>query len=87
MQFYDKFNGHTWYIQSLLDRLYGWMWIRSLWRMQQIISAQIPSYTDLLKAYSAGHVRLLKAIAREEASRKCWRETLSAEIGFMQHIA
>lgn len=66
---YDKFDGHTWYIQNLLNRLYSYN--RDVdeelvaYTVQQIVSEQSYSYADLLKAYSPGHVRLLKAIARE----------------------
>ncbi len=66
---YDKFDGHTWYIQNLLNRLYSYN--RDVdeelvaYAVQQIVSEQSYSYADLLKAYSSGHVRLLKAIAQE----------------------
>ena len=74
---YDKFDGRTWYIQCLLNRLYGYN--RDVdtglvaYAMEQIISEQSYSYADLLKAYSAGHVRRLKAIAREG----CVKEVLA----------
>ena len=42
---------------------------------EQIVSEQSYSYADLLKAYSAGHVRLLKAIAREG----CVKEILAGD--------
>lgn len=41
----------------------------------QIVSEQSYSYADLLKAYSAGHIRLLKAIAREG----CVKEVLAGD--------
>ena len=41
--------------------------------MEQIVSELSYSYADLLKAYSAGHVRLLKAIAHEG----CVKEVLA----------
>ena len=66
---YDKMDGHTWYVQNLLNRLYGYRQEVNenlvTYAMQQIIAEQSYSYADLLKAYSAGSVRLLKAIARE----------------------
>ena len=66
---YDKFDGHTWYIQNLLNRLYGYnrdVEMASItYAMEQIVAEQSYSYADLLKAYPAGHVRLLKAIAQE----------------------
>lgn len=76
---YDKWDGHTWYIQNLLNRLYGYN--RDVetnlitYATEQIIAELSYSYVDLLKAYSAGHVRLLKAIAREG----CVKEVLSGE--------
>lgn len=76
---YDIFDGHTWYIQCLLNRLYGYN--RNVdtglvaYATEQIVSEQSYSYADLLKAYSAGHVRLLKAIAREG----CVKEVLAGD--------
>lgn len=76
---YDKFDGHTWYIQCLLNRLYGYN--RDVdtelvaYATEQIVSEQSYSYADLLKAYSAGHVRLLKAIARDG----CVKEVLAGD--------
>lgn len=76
---YDKFEGHTWYVQSLLNRLYGYNRDVDMelvaYATQQIISELSYSYADLLKAYSAGNVRLLKAIAREG----CVKEVLSGD--------
>ena len=43
--------------------------------VEQIITEQSYSYADLLKAYSAGHVRLLKAIAQEG----CVKEVLAGD--------
>ena len=66
---YDKFEGHTWYVQSLLNRLYSYNRDVDMelvgYAIEQIISEQSYSYADLLKAYSTGQVRLLKAIAYE----------------------
>ncbi len=76
---YDKFEGHTWYIQNLLNRLYGYN--RNVddtlveYAVQQIVAEQSYSYADLLKAYSPGHVRLLKAIAQEG----CVKEVLAGD--------
>lgn len=74
---YDKFDGHTWYIQNLLNRLYGYnrdVEMASItYAMEQIVAEQSYSYADLLKAYPAGHVRLLKAIAQES----CVKEVLA----------
>ena len=74
---YSRFEGHTWYIQNILNRLYGYGrkidWNSLNYAIEQIINEQSYSYADLLKAYSAGNVRLLKAIAREG----CVKEPLS----------
>lgn len=76
---YEKFDGHTWYIQSLLNRLYGYNRDVDMklvaYATEQIVSELSYSYADLLKAYSAGHVRLLKAIAHEG----CVKEVLAGD--------
>ena len=76
---YEKFEGHTWYMQCLLNRLYGYDRDVDnelvLYAINQIISELSYSYANLLKAYSAGHVRLLKAVAREG----CVKEILSGD--------
>jgi AAA+ ATPase superfamily predicted ATPase len=76
---YDKFEGHTWYIQCLLNRLYGYH--RDVDRelttyaIEQIVAEMSYSYDNLLHAYSAGQIRLLKAISKEG----CVKEILSGE--------
>ncbi len=76
---YEKFDGHTWYVQNLLNRLYGYNrdvdTALAEYANKQIISELSYTYADLLKAYSAGHVRLMKAIAKEG----CVKEVLSGE--------
>ena len=66
-------------IQCVLNRLYGYNLDVDMelvaYAMKQIISEQNFSYADLLKAYSAGHVRLLKAIAQEG----CVKEVLAGD--------
>ncbi len=78
-EIYDKFDGHTWYIQNLLNRLYGYNRNVEIglvsYAVEQIVSEQSYFYADLLKAYSAGHVRLLKAIAQEG----CVKEVLAGD--------
>ena len=66
---YEKYEGHTWYVQCLLNRLYGYnrdvdMELVS-YATEQILSEYSYTYADLLKAYTPGQVRLLKAIAKE----------------------
>ena len=66
---YEKYKGHTWYVQCLLNRLYGYnrdvdMELVS-YATEQILSEYSYTYADLLKAYTPGQVRLLKAIAKK----------------------
>ncbi len=74
---YNKFEGHTLYVQCLLNRLYGYNQDIDMQLLtdaiEQIVAEQSYSYANLLKAYSANNVRLLKAIACEG----CVREVLS----------
>lgn len=76
---YGKFDGHTWYLQNILNRLYGYNYDVSIELIfhvyNQIISELSYTYADLLKAYSAGQVQLMKAIAIEG----CVREVLSGD--------
>ena len=66
---YDEFGGHTWYIQSILNRLYGY----SINPDQETVSHAIREivaeneygYQNLLAAYTSGAIRLIKAIAKE----------------------
>ncbi len=68
--YYDRFSGHTWYIQAILNRLYssGYTSIDSQLVedvVNEIIEESYYSYQALLSAYSINNVRLLKAIAKE----------------------
>ena len=76
---YEKYEGHTWYVQCLLNRLYGYdrdvdMELVS-YATEQILAEYSYIYADLLKAYTAGQVRLLKAIAKEG----CVKEVLAGD--------
>lgn len=74
---YDKYDGYTWYIQVMLNRLYGFH--REVneelvnYAISEIISDYSYSYADLMKAYPSSNIRLLKAIAKEG----CVKEILS----------
>lgn len=74
---YDKYNGHTWYIQAILNRLYGYNANVEASMVglstSEIISEYSYSYADLLKSYSTGNIKLLKAIASEG----CVKEVLA----------
>ncbi len=66
---YNKFDGHTWYIQSLLNRLYSYSKpINNELEQQaakEIIDESSYLYENLLNAYSTVSIKLLKAIATE----------------------
>jgi hypothetical protein len=71
---YDEFNGHTWYIQTILNRLYSHHDTPDDKLVNQVISEIIAEsgyiYESLLSVYSASNIQLLKAIAKE----KCVKE-------------
>lgn len=66
---YDRFEGHTWYIQLVLNRIYGYQRNVDMelvaHAIQQIIAEQSYSYAELLNAYTNNCIRLMKAIALE----------------------
>lgn len=66
---YSRYEGHTWYVQYLLNRLYSYdRDINSELAAvaeSQVIDELSCFYADLLKAYAPGQVSLLKAIASE----------------------
>ena len=76
---YEKFDGHTWYVQSILNRLFSYH--RNIdvtlveTAIQEILNEQCYSYAELMNAYSDGCVRLLKAIAREG----CVKEVMAGD--------
>ena len=71
---YDDFNGHTWYIQMILNRLYSYRENPDGKLINHAISEILAEsgyvYESLLSAFSTSNIRLLKAIAKE----KCVRE-------------
>ena len=66
---YNRFDGHTWYVQAILNRLYGYSTDIDLATIDiavgEIIEESTYAYENLLAAYPAGSVHLLKAIAIE----------------------
>lgn len=68
-ELYDEFDGHTWYIQSVLNRMYGYRAEPShelIGRaVTQIVAESEYAFETLTAAYSSGSVKLLKAIAKE----------------------
>jgi len=66
---YEKFDGHTWYVQSILNRLYGYRKTPTVELVdevvREVVSESTYTYENLLAAYTPGNVRLLKAVAKE----------------------
>lgn len=73
---YDRFEGHTWYIQNLLNRLYGYgedVNLESVeFAINQVVSEYSYSYVDLLNSLTASNVRLIEAIASEECVKEIY---------------
>lgn len=70
---YNEFEGHTWYIQAILNRLYGYnkkeLNVKLVNQaIEEIISESVYPYQTLLAAYSSGAIKLLKAIAKEKVA-------------------
>lgn len=68
---YSLFEGHTWYIQAMLNRLYEYR--RNIddrtivfEALYELIEENSYSYQELLHAYSSVQVSLLKAVAKEK---------------------
>jgi AAA+ ATPase superfamily predicted ATPase len=68
---YSLFEGHTWYIQAVLNRLFEYR--RNINRseivyyaLQELLEENTYSYQELLNAYSDVQVNLLKAVAKEK---------------------
>lgn len=65
---YNEFDGHTWYLQVVLNRLYGYN--KKVdeklihYAIQEVIAESTYTYESLLTAYPSSNVKLLKAIAR-----------------------
>jgi uncharacterized protein len=71
---HNQFDGHTWYIQIILNRLYGIseeVGMNSVNEViTEIVSESTYAYENLLAAYSSGNVKLLKAIAKAECVKE-----------------
>ena len=67
---YDSFNGHTWYIQAILNRLYGYNRQPDEHvvndAIAEIVEESTYTYENLLAAYPVTSVKLLKAIAKSQ---------------------
>lgn len=71
---YDRFDGHTWYLQVVLNRLYGYKESPTVeladYAVGQIVAESASAYETLLAAYSLSNIKLLRAIAKEECVRE-----------------
>lgn len=70
---YNEFEGHTWYIQAILNRLYGYREEKLNEKLvnqaiEEIVAESVYPYQTLLAAYSSGAIKLLKAIAKERVA-------------------
>lgn len=76
---YGMFSGHTWYIQVLLNRLYGYNEIIDTalvnTAIEEVVAESTYTYETLLAAYPSGSVKLLKAIAKA----RCVKEINSGD--------
>jgi AAA+ ATPase superfamily predicted ATPase len=68
---YTTFEGHTWYVQAVLNRLYEYRKeIDKLdmvyYAIQELLDENTYSYQELMNAYTAIQVNLLRAIAKEK---------------------
>jgi len=68
---YTSFEGHTWFVQAVLNRLYEYRKnINKLdlvyCAIRELLEENTYAYQDLLNAYSDVQVNLLKAIAKEK---------------------
>jgi len=67
---YLQFEGHTWYIQAVLNRLYAYR--KNIdnpdivfYAIRELLEENTSGYQELLKAYSSVQTNLLRAIAKE----------------------
>jgi DNA-binding transcriptional ArsR family regulator len=68
---YTQFEGHTWYVQAVLNRLFEYRKNISqtdvvFYAIRELLEENTYSYQELLNAYSDVQVNLLRAIAKEK---------------------
>jgi len=68
---YSQFEGHTWYVQAVLNRLFEYQ--KNIdnteivfYAIQELLEENTYSYQELMNAYSDVQVNLLRAIAKEK---------------------
>ena len=69
-QLYDMFEGHTWYIQAVLNRLYdSCLHVKTMDSVNReivhLVDSRSPQYESLSQFLSSNQFNLLKAIASE----------------------
>ena len=83
---YERFGGHTWYMQNLLNRLYSYAMPVDekavAHALDEIVAESTYAYEHLLNAYAPNIGRLLKAIALEG----CVKEILSGKFIGKYHL-
>lgn len=72
---YQRFNGHTWYVQFVMNRLYEMTKrVDSIEQTNQVILSIVdtlaPQYETMMALLTANQVNLLKAIAKENKVEK-----------------
>lgn len=72
---YQRFNGHTWYVQFVMNRLFeSTKRVESVDQANQVILSIIgtlaPQYETMMALLTANQVSLLKAIAKEDKVEK-----------------
>ena len=74
-QVYQQYEGYTWYIQMILNRLYAKHGSNIDWGsvcdcMLDVLRENEFYYQHLLKVYTRGQIKLIKAIAKEKTVRE-----------------
>ena len=72
---YQRFNGHTWYVQFVMNRLYEMTKrVDSIEQTNQVILSIVdtlaPQYETMMALLTANQVNLLKAVAKENKVEK-----------------
>ena len=82
---YDLFDGHTWYVQAILNRLYGYRKTPDSKlvdeAIREIVTESTYTYESLLAAYTPGNIRLLKAVAKERIVKEITSGEFIAKYG------
>lgn len=85
-QVYGMYEGYTWYIQMIMNRLYAKSgkttdWPLVLESINDILKENEFYYQHLLKVYPKGQVKLIKAIAKEKKVKEITAGAFVAKYG------